>query len=98
MGTEGAVRWNLGAGSGDTVGALLALPCQDRATRGSAAHPVGQRMKSLGWASASPSHASVHRVLVAAPMLCSGRAHQRPPDTLSFTAAICARKGHTSPS
>lgn len=51
MGTEGAVRWNLGAGSGDTVGALLTLPCQDRATRGSAAHPVGQGMKSLGWAS-----------------------------------------------
>lgn len=47
--------------------------------------------------SASPSHTSIHRMLVAAQMFCSGRAQQRLPDTFSFTAAICAWKGHISP-
>lgn len=60
--------------------------------------PGGTRNEEPGAScSASPSHASVCRMLVAALMFCSGRAQQRLPDIFSFTAAICAQKGHISP-
>lgn len=73
------------------------VPCSLCPARTGCCPPGGTGSEEPGvGSSASPSHAPACRMLVAALMFCSGTAQQRLPDTFSFTAAICAWKGHIS--